>query len=180
MKKFSVQAATHEPEKSEGKCNFAVSINTGKSKCIKAWLQTTGNCLSNFNSNLALQQEFCMNGHCSSVSWMWLNSGQQQHLELTFQFFTSTENSTINSQLRSGWGSVKHEWRFSYVNKTVVNSFKKSSRVIEQQPAHIASFTSSCAQLNRQGLDLIPLYLPKSLLAHLRPNKCFWWKPMSD
>lgn len=124
-------------------------------------VQIIGNCLSIFNSS----QEFCMNGHCSSVSWMWLNSGRLLHLELMFQFFTFTENSTIKSQLRSGWGSVKHEWRFSYVNKIAVNSFNKTSTVIEQQPAHIASFTSSCARLNRQVLGCIPFifsspYLP--------------------
>lgn len=180
LKKFSVQASTHEQEKSQGKCNFAVYIHRGKSRCIQAWLQTIGNYLSNFSSSLRLLQEFCMNGRCSSVSWMWLNSGQPLHLELTFHFFTSAENSTINSRLRSGWGSVKHEWRFSYVNKIAVNSFNKTSTSIEQQPVHTASFTSSCARLNRQGLGCTPLYFLKSLLAqyHLRPDNCFWWKPV--
>lgn len=97
-----------------------------------------------------------MNGHCSSVSWIRLNSGQMLPLELTFKFFTSTESSTINSQLRPGWGSVKHEWRFSYVNKVAVNSFNKPSIVIQNWLVHTASFPLSCPWLKWHELSLIP------------------------
>lgn len=157
MKKFSVFCKHSLTNQRKSRENVILFIYTYREIQVHSSLTLNlDNSLSNFSSTLPVLQEFCVNEHSSSVSWLQLNSGQRLHLELTFKFFTSTENSTINSQLSPGWGSAKHEWRFSYVNKIAVNSFNKTATVIEQQRAHIVPFTSSCTWLNWQGLGYIP------------------------